>query len=272
MRPAVGTLAATPYTCGTPLMAPGTTARQEHHMYTTTGARVNIALQPDTLNRTRIVGTKHVGGNAICLPYDVNKISSVRLPYPCSGLGIDFFYTANMSGCKFYVDREGTSQNLVVYHANSRQPGTGLNGLPADQAAGVTNALDTLHTSARNDYQPTTLNAVTSLGKPQYNAAANPLVMIKRGRVATRQRSGRMDIKDRVVSFTGGTTIVGYPGNHGWEFYYQTWGYVEYTRPSGFSNVMAGLFTGHWKYLHKLRTRGTKEQIGNMAVIANAQF
>ena len=48
-------------------------------------------------------------------------------------------------------------------------------GLHEQQAVGVTNALDTLHTNARNDYLPTALNPVTSLGKPQYNAAANPL-------------------------------------------------------------------------------------------------
>jgi len=81
-----------------------------------------------------------------------------------------------------------------------------------------------------------------------------------------------MDIKGREIDFTGGTTIVGYPGSAGWQFYYQTWGYISYTRPSGAMNVLTAALTFHWNYLHKLRTRGTKEEIIAMSVIDHGEF
>jgi hypothetical protein len=221
----------------------------------------------DTNGRIRIKGTKAIGGNAICLPYDNDHISSVRLPHSAALLGIDFFYTANMSGCKFFVDTIANSRDVIVYHANSRPRGSGQNELPNYQAAGVTNALNALHAAARTDYPTLTLNDSTSLAKSEYNQEAAQRMMAKRGRVANRQRKVKMAIKKRDIDFTGGTTIVGYPGNAGWEFYYQTWGYITYTRPSGIGNVLAAAFTFHWNYLHKLRTRGTKEEIVAMSVI-----
>lgn len=274
MRPAVGTLANTMYSCGVPyaIQKLPTTMRNEHRMYATTDCRCTITLPQDTNGRRQIRGTKTVGGNAICLPYDNDHISSVRLPWDPRLLGIDFFYTANMSGCKFFVDSITGSRDVIVYHANSNPPGTGQNALPNYQDAAVTTALDTLHTNAQRDYATLTLVNRTSLAKPQYNQEAANLVMQKRARVDARQQEFRMDIKEREVNFTGGTTIVGYPGTMGWEFYYQTWGYITYTRPSGILNVLTGVFTFHWNYLHKLRTRGTKEEIIAMSVIDHGGF
>ena len=274
MRPASGTLANSMYTCGVPyaIQRLPTTVRGEHRMYATTDCRCTISLPQGALGRREIRGTKAIAGNAICLPYDNDHISSVRLPFPAALLGIDFFYTANMSGCKFFVDSIPGSQDVIVYHANSNPPGTGQNALPDYQAAAVTNALDTLHANAQNDYAPIALVNRTSLAKPQYNQAAAVQVMLKRARVDARQQKFSMDIKERDVHFTGGTTIVGYPGGAGWEFYYQTWGYISYTRPSGFLNVMTGVFTFHWNYLHKLATRGTEEEIIAMSVLDSGQF
>jgi len=274
MRPAVGTLTNTMYTCGVPyqIQIRQTTMRAEHRMYRTTDCRCNITLPQDTNGRIKIQGTKSVGGNAICLPYDNDHISSVRLPYPAALLGIDFFYTANMSGCKFFVDSIAGSRDVIVYHANSRPPGSGLNQLPDFQAAAVTNALDVLHANARNDYAHLTLRDKTSLAKPEYNREAAHLMMRKRARVQERQGKVKMDIKKRDIDFTGGTTIVGYPGSAGWRFYYQTWGYITYTRPSGVMNVLTAALTFHWNYLHKLRTRGTKEEIIAMSVIDHGEF
>lgn len=274
MRPAIGALANTMYTCGVPyqIQIKQTTMRGEHRMYGTTDCRCNITMPQDTNGRIMIKGTKSVGGNAICLPYDNDHISSVRLPYPAALLGIDFFYTANMSGCKFFVDRIAGSQDVIVYHANSRPTGSGLNQPPDFQAAGVTNALDALHQNAKNDYGHLTLHDRTSLAKPDYNREAAQRMMVKKTRVQDRQRKVKMDIKKRQLDFTGGTTIVGYPGNAGWEFYYQTWGYMTYTRPSGVTNVLSAALTFHWNYLHKLRTRGTTEEIVAMSVIDHGQF
>jgi len=268
MRPEIGTLANTMYTCGVPYdIQRRQTTRGNHRMYRTTDCRSNITLPQDTNGRIKINGAKAIGGNAICLPYDNDHISSVRLPHPPALLGIDFFYTANMSGCKFFVDSIAGSQDVIVYHANSRPQGSGRNALPDYQAAAVTTAVNDLHTAARNDYPTLTLTDKTSLAKPEYNQRAAQLMMRKRARVEERQQKVEMAIKKREINFTGGTTIVGYPGNAGWEFYYQTWGYITYTRPSGIGNVLMGVFTFHWNYLHKLRTRGTQEEIVAMSVI-----
>ena len=273
MRPTVGSLANTMYRCRVPydIQTRQTTMRGEHRMYATTDCRCNITLPQFLTHWTRINGTKSVGGNAICLPYDNDHISSVRLPHNAAMLGIDFFYTADMSGCKFFVDSIAGSQDLIVYHANSNPPGTGQNQAPDFQAPGVTTTLNDLHTRAKNDYN-LTLNDKTSLAKPDYNHEAAQLMLRKRARVQERQDKLKMDIKKRQLNFGGGTIIVGYPGNAGWQFYYQTWGKITYTRPSGVVSVLTAAFTFHWNYLHKLRTRGTEEEIIAMSVIDHGEF
>jgi len=52
-------------------------------------------------------------GSAYYLPYNDDKITSVRLPNPPPG-GVDFSQTANMSGCKLFIDTITGSPDLTV--------------------------------------------------------------------------------------------------------------------------------------------------------------
>lgn len=278
MRPAPATLATVPYKCNDPGFRKPDLLRGEHYMYNTYNVRCNLRTQPLPGGLTQLIGTRSTGGNAVWLPYCQGKITSVKLPAPSEArlLGIDFFVTDNMSGCKFFVDTEGTSptsQKLVVYHANKIEPGSGApNRLPSIQGRTVTAQLNNLHTQARTDYQATTLNTKTSLAKPRYNQAADALLRGKINRVRNRRKILKMSVRNREVYFVGGTTIFGYPESGGWKFYWQTWGYAEYLRPNEARDVLTGLVTFHWKYVHKLRTRGNKERLSEMAVIARGQF
>jgi hypothetical protein len=94
-------------------------------MYTTTGARINITWTPD-LNNPKVktfAGVLAATGSAYYLPYDDDTITSVRLPNPPPA-DVDFFLTANMSGCKLFIDTITGSPDLMVYHANTHMHGS----------------------------------------------------------------------------------------------------------------------------------------------------
>ena len=224
-----------------------------HRLYTPVECRVTATITPNPMAATiqRISGNRDVAGDAYYLHFFNNKITSVRLPWPAPA-GVQFFYTDNMSGCKFYVDRIGGSdQDIVVYHANTTQhgPAAGTNADVQDIAA--VGVLDGLHNTAIADYAPAVPVNAASLQKSQYFGAA--------GREERRkQTQGRTK-----VEFIGGCTIMGFPGAASWEFYYQTWGDVKYVRST---SIGKALFTGHWVYLHNRRVEGKIHEISYQAM------
>ncbi len=106
------------YTCNDPYTLKQGSTIGKHKSYSTDRARVDLALETDQATRgTKIKATKNDNGKAVFLPFKENMITSVRLEPPSERMNL--FYTANMSGCKFFVDRilDG-SNHLIIYHTN----------------------------------------------------------------------------------------------------------------------------------------------------------
>lgn len=182
-------------------------------------------------------------GDTIYLSYFTDEISSVRLPNPPPA-GVTMVTTDNLSGCKVFIDRITRSNDVIFYHANARlhAPISNHGAVhPATESGAATLHLDTLHDDAQLQYQNAGVPAVDAadLDKPFYNQNADAAIQRKigQGRVRipnpTEQPDpNRLDAPE----FVGGTVVFGFwipaggtPAH--WEFYYQTWGTIEYQRP-----------------------------------------
>ena len=78
-------LATVPYDVGAAQIVPaGTVHRNEHIVYTCNAARVDVVDAPNTsiANLRTVTGTPNAAGTTVYLPYEDNKITSVRLPTP----------------------------------------------------------------------------------------------------------------------------------------------------------------------------------------------
>jgi hypothetical protein len=251
MIPEKATLKNIPYLCSGQSRKPQFGYKTDHFKYTYTKSRCNINVQ-DNLDYKFLEGERNEGGDAVYLPWEQNHITSIRLEAPLpSGIGAQFFYTANLHGCKFYVDTIKRSNDVVVYHANAiREDPGGRGRLPNDQLPACANKLDELHRLAQRDYGNIIQKTIIAFGKPHYFKDANPLLELKKVRKLP------VGVRKRHVDWSGKCFICGYPAGGKWKFYYQTFGEITYERPSGAGNVLLGVLTGHWKYLHKLRTEG----------------
>jgi hypothetical protein len=205
-------------------------------------------------------GAASAAGAIYYLPYMDDFVYSMRLPAN-PPVGCRKFLTANMSGCRFFVDTIQNSNDIIVYHANTKAHGS-PQGSPANSQSGAAgNILMQLHATAQADYRALNPSVVTvdrtMLRKYEYYASgeAQALASRNRGRTTTAPVNN-VYTPGQPAEFLGGTTICGF-FNAGWQFYYQTWGYVEYDRPGGAAVVAKALFTGHWNKVHKLRTIGT---------------
>lgn len=277
----VASLATTPYNIGAPqVLVDVAPLRGEHKIYTTTNARINDVWTPNNLGPQMrdFAGTVNAGGNTIYLPYNDNHITSVRLPVPPPG-GVNFFLTANMSGCRFFVDTINGSNDLMVYHANTHQHAAPAHNVAANfQDPNATIVLNTLHHLAQGDYAPLVLHNVADLAKPAYYQQAALLEQQKanRGRrlVFNTGTAVAPNIQQFTPEFNGGCSVMGFFTAGAWHFYYQTWGDVEYDRPTGAKAVAKDLGTLHWKSVHKLRTQGAHKAAAyaNMRVVAHANF
>lgn len=220
-----------------------------HTVYPTDSARFNQTIDPPVVGdaRAAIKGTRNNLGNAIFLKYFDNEITSVRLPFPAPA-GVTLFVTDNLSGCKFYVDSIAGSNDVIVYHANTHQHTAGPASDADFQQPAANGVLDAMHTAGQGDYAGLVLNNVAECALPRYFNEAGDLERAKRAR-------GRTGPK-----FMGGCTIVGFPGAAEWEFYYQTWGDMNYSRPSGVMTVAKSLVTFHWNHLRKLAFEGANHR------------
>jgi hypothetical protein len=204
-------------------------ANASHHVVTAANARVTLTPVLDAATGVTSLGPAiNVGGDTFFLPYDWDHIYSMELPTPAAATlaGTTSFLTADMSGCKFYVDPiAGGNGAVVVHHANNVGNPPPLNSLPNVEAPACTTFLDNLHHQARAYYQaaPQNLNlplaGAASVDKPHYNLQATAEVQRKQGQ-------GRKD-----VNFGGGTMVFGVVNGIKWDFYWETWGSTEYDRP-----------------------------------------
>lgn len=175
---------------------------QEHHRvrYGQNSGHVVVASNVPNLRQIDITA----GADTVYLPYYQTRIASVRLP----NAGPDFFVTDNMSGCAFFLGRTAHG-NLVAFHANS-QLGSSQAEMtgraPSFQKREATVEIDTLLRLALNYYPGMTMQAV--LKKSTYLRNVDAL-------------TGNAD------NFYGGTTVAGFRGGGGWEFWVQNWGTVS---------------------------------------------
>lgn len=231
--------------------------RGEHTMYPTTAARFTQNITAPVVGdaRATVAGVQSDIGDAIFLKYFDDAITSVRVPCPAGGV-INLFVTDNLSGCKFYVDSIVGSNDLIVYHANTHQHSAGPASDADFQQPAAAAVLDGLHLAARADYAPLVLNAVASCALPTYFHEAGNRERAKRAKGRT--SSSVAPVAGEGPKFLGGCTIVGFPVGATWQFYYQTWGDMNYKRPTGAGTVAKALFTAHWHNLHKLRVEGDR--------------
>jgi hypothetical protein len=228
-----------------------------------TTQRVTDTWTPDANNAKVLHLALAAGGNTYYLPYDNNKITSMRLPSPPPA-NCTTFFTANMSGCRFYIDTIGGSADLMVYHANARDtapspPHSAVNL----QLAAATNELDRLHTAAQQDFAAPPYNLalvnVGSLAKPAYYAAGHTAEQRKYATRTMLYPDGHGGFLPGNPEFWGGCSVIGIY-NAGWRFYYQTWGAVEYDRPqiNTPKEKAEAIVTFHWNHLIKLKKEGNR--------------
>ena len=232
--------------------------RNEHYMYT--AARIKDVWKTDTSNPVmqKFLGTPDTTGNTLYLPYEDDKITSLRLPIPPPA-GVDFFLTANMSGCRFFVDKIIGSNDLMVYHANTHQYASPPHSAVNYQDPQALSELAGLHSRARGDYAAAPHNLslvnVADLTKTVYYGvgALAEQRKINQGRTLTEIDANQ--VKTTVPpEFYGGCSVMGFYTGGAWKFYYQTWGAMSYERPP--AEVIKALLTAHWNYVHKARVEG----------------
>jgi hypothetical protein len=257
----VASLAGTPYNVNGAAVGNGTIHRAEHHHYTLAQSRIalNLTVNPLNAHMRQIGGALAAAGDTIYLRFFADKIASVRLPCPAP-VGVTLFVTDNLSACKFFVDTIGGSTDLMVYHANTTQFHPGLAANADAQTVPAGTQLDTYYNNAVGDLAPAVLGNAARLTKPTYFLSAGNAERHKTG-------AGRV-----AVSFMGGCTVVGIPHGATWRFYYQTWGDVQYTRPT--MTTKQAIKTGHWNYALKKSNEGLTHAVtyASMRVLNHARF
>jgi hypothetical protein len=235
----------------------------EHHIvFPTADARVDLTITAhDTQPEVRKLGGRaDPHGDAVYLPYADGYITSVVLPPPTAG-GIEFFFTANMTGCKFYIDRCMGTDNLVVYHANV--PEAGRADAEADeQTSDAVDRLEAAYRAAQNYYGSGTLQYITSVAKRRY--FREPAAIERRKRL-----QGRLGYAGSVGGPAVQTqcTIVGVPSGSAWSFHFQTTGSIMYDRPKKGIAYKAV----HWNYARKMWSEGVEHK-SPVLVLEHHQF
>lgn len=257
-------LATTPYRVGAvvvPASAPPavppappnagpTKHRNVHTIYPAALCRINLATTAPTVQSalTVLAGAANVNGDTYYLKYFDDEVTSMRLPCPAPA-GVTFFMTDNMSGCRFYVDRITGSNDLIVYHVNTHQHSAGPLADADVQTGAANGVLNAMHNAAQADYAPLVLNNIAACAMPTYFGAGG--MAERRKRLQGRQGT----LPGQNPKFLGGCTIVGFPVGNTWEFWYQTWGDVSYTRPTGAAVVAEAVVKFRWNYLRKRVTQ-----------------
>jgi hypothetical protein len=228
MAIAVATLANTPYEIGD-AAPPKVYNAPPIFAYDWNAARVTTATSPSTAGRTKVTLTLNAGGDTIFLPFNQNQVHSVYLPTAAiAAAGVTGFITANMSGCRLYIDKVVGTNDLVIYHANAL--GTGAIPGPPDPlkmdqetSARVRKLDDLYHTSqaywaaAAPPRPALNLRSVSGLGATTYYTSAVR-------EVENQRAAGRTN-----VDFWGGVAVIGELIAGVWHIYWQTYGDITYT-------------------------------------------
>ncbi len=252
--------------------------RNEHIYYELRDTRGTYqeAVDPYGMNGNmyRVTSPLHPAGDTIYLHFEQNHISSIRLSTPPPA-GITFFYTDNLSGCRIFVDEDPATHDPVLYHANTLQHTAGPLGWANLQTPGARNVLRAMHLNASVDrpYAGLHLAARAELTVPDYYAAAALEEQRKQGLIQRRGSPAAGAGGRTRPLFQGGCFVCGFfgvGGIEGWQFWFQTWGDVGYTRPS----YPLGVVTFDWIGVHKRRTQGAEHTAGyaTMTVMDSRRF
>jgi len=257
-----------------PVPAPPIIYRGEHIIYDLAHTRGDYGEAQHAMNPA-VRNVSHtpqaIGGDTIYLRFYQNKICSTRLSNPPPP-GLNFFYTDNLSGCRFFIDSVSGTPDLIVYHANTTGNSAGPNAWADRQTGAAGNTLDAMRTNARLDGPYAALNLVPlgSIDMPTYFRAP--------GNEERRKGTGLQGRGAPVHGFPGRTKpaffgacfVCGFFNAGRWEFWFQTWGDVGYTRPGYFQ----GIATFDWVGVHKRRTEGQEHVAGftSFRVLEHRQF
>ncbi|HZI14101.1 MAG TPA: hypothetical protein VE153_27285, partial [Myxococcus sp.] len=152
---------------------------------------------------------------AFYLPYKDNLIVGMEL-----GNQASFFFTANLSGCSIYVERDTVTHRTRVYHANAMALTQG----GGDQ--GAQDYMDRLYLAAR----PANSQLVARCDPALYNRQTVTYLNRKLGK-------GHQN-----VTTLGFTCFYGFrTGPDQWEFYFQTCANFSYVKPGtqpGFTGAL----------------------------------
>lgn len=162
----------------------------------------------DVTNTNAYPGVKKLaitgGHDTVYLKYFDNEITSVELPQA----GPDVFLTDNLSGCAIVVAHKPNG-NIVVFHANTQEGSdekTMSKKKPSYQTDKAKRIIKKLRRDAGDGYF--NLTVLYTLLKSEYLSAVDALAA-------------------RGSDFLGGTTVAGFRGAGGWEFWYQNFGSIS---------------------------------------------
>ncbi len=253
--------------------------RNEHVVFNTNTERHQYLDQvnPANMNLFNIGPNPNAAGDMIYLPFRPNHITSVRLTVPPPA-GAAFFCTANLTGCRFFVDAVPLpSHDIVVYHANTTQHTAGANAWSDVQTLNAGQLLDQMVVNARTDapYAGLGLVQVASLDMPTYFLAAgqeerrkaNQGLLGLQGRGAPAAGAGPGRTRPY---FAGCCFICAFYAALRWNFYYQAFGAIGYSRPS----YVRGVLTFDWVGVHNRNTLGATQNVGygDFAVLHHHNF
>jgi hypothetical protein len=253
--------------------------RNEHVLFNTNTERHQYFDQVNAMNANvfGIGPNPNAAGDMIYLPFRANHITSVRLTVPPPA-GVTFFCTANLTGCRFFIDAvPAPSQDLVVYHANTTQHTAGANAWSDVQTPNAGQVLDQMVVNARADapYAGLGLVQVAALDMHTYFLAAGQEERRKahqgvfsvqgRGAPAAGAGAGRTR-----PYFAGCCFICAIYNGANWDFYYQAFGVIGYSRPG----YVRGVLTFDWVGVHNRATLGATHNVGygDFAVLDHQHF
>lgn len=184
---------------------------QEHFVAVNARVKYNIVADPVQPGVKRINFAPPTGHNdAFYLPYRDNNISSVVIDNTANR-----FFTDTLSGCTVYIDQHPNGTSLIVYHANVQ----GGHFRPSPEQAGDCLYEKQLAIAVKEQLRTNAANAIY--------AGAQPLGSLYKRRYNQGMENYQMYFHwqgQKNVQVGGGTTVVGFRTEAGWEFWYQTWG------------------------------------------------
>src|SRR5262249_36501178 len=192
-----------------------------------------------------LVGFRDPGtaDNAVFLPFSQNNIYSAVLPRDGRG-GVNMFFTVKLSGCSIFVDKvthvpppdpagaAGPDQikvgDLIVYHANALSSSLPTQQVLANPTAPNIPARDRMrnqHFNAQIDYMHPAIVGLRLNVTPCGQCETADYM-----EVVNREMDRKISQWGSKVDFIGGTNVVGFLNGNTWEFWFQTWGWLSYSR------------------------------------------